>query len=214
MLDPKPVFADVAEALLRLYSGLMHRLEVQGAEHVPTLAQRQTESGTPRGLLIVSNHTAGLDPLLIQSAMPGTFVRWVMARDMAEPSLQGLWEWCQVILVDRTGKPDLPAVREMTKTLQCGGNLGLFPEGRLRAHGAALGEFQPGLGLIIARTKPLVLPVVVSGTPKAKTAWGSLWRRSISRVQIMPVIDYAALGMKANEIPSELRSRYVQWLGE
>src|SRR5690606_16804706 len=72
---------------------VIHRLRVEGAENRP-------RSRRPGPLIVVANHTAGVDPLLIQAACPFQ-IRWLMAADMRLPSLDPLWEWGRVIFLDR-----------------------------------------------------------------------------------------------------------------
>lgn len=194
--------------VVRWYARTRHRLRVKGAEHVPT-----PEAIGTRGLIVTANHEAGIDPLLVQAAMPdgGHFIRWVMGRDMREPALDAFWLLAEIIPVDRTGKADVGALREMLEHLHEGGVLGLFPEGRIRKPGQPLGEFQGGLGLLVSRSGALVLPAVIRGVPRAPKAWDSLLMRSASSVEFKPVIDYRAAGMKAGAIAADLHARYAQW---
>ncbi|HYE02339.1 MAG TPA: hypothetical protein VD963_03785, partial [Phycisphaerales bacterium] len=54
---------------IRVYAGLLHSLRIRGGRHIPP-------SRRPGPLIVVANHTAGVDPLLIQSACPFE-VRWM-----------------------------------------------------------------------------------------------------------------------------------------
>ena len=64
---------------MRCLTRFIHRARYTGLEHLPS----NDDHG---GLLIVSNHTGAVDPLLIQS--PCRFlIRWMMAQDMMSPSL-------------------------------------------------------------------------------------------------------------------------------
>src|SRR5690606_28478224 len=66
--------AGLALVFIRLYARFFHALRVEGGEHVP-------RSLHPGPLILVCNHTAGVDPLLVQAAVPFE-IRWMMARDM------------------------------------------------------------------------------------------------------------------------------------
>ena len=184
--------------IFQLYARRVHRLTVEGRENIPSAGQRP--------ILVVANHSAGADPILIQAAMPFE-VRWVMARDMRLPWLKSLWEFGRIIFVDRSGR-DGAGVREALRHLETGGVLGIFPEGQLERPPEVLQPFQHGVGMMIRRTRPLVLPIVIDGTPQTDTAWASLWHSSRSRLRILPPVDYSAKKMKANEITADLLERF------
>lgn len=186
--------------LVRLYARVVHRLRVEGLEHVP----RGREVGP---LVVVANHTAGVDPILIQAACP-FFVRWMMALDMQLSPLEWLWRWVDVIGVDRNGR-EVGATRLALRHLETGGVLGIFPEGTLERPSRHILPFLPGVGLIVHRSGAAALPVFVSGTPQVDPAWSSLWRASRARVRFLPVVEYRGSGMRAGEIAADLRARFV-----
>jgi 1-acyl-sn-glycerol-3-phosphate acyltransferase len=200
--------ASAARRLIGFYARALHALSVEGLEHVP---RRTPEGLGARPLVIVANHTAGIDPLLIQAALPFE-PRWVMARDMRVESLDWAWDFGRVIFVDReTGES--AGLREALRHLKSRGTLGMFPEGAIERPPGRLLPFQPGVGLLIARTRALVLPVVVSGTPHAPTAWGSLTRFSRSRVRFLPLIDFEAQGTPPSAIAGALQRRFEEATG-
>jgi 1-acyl-sn-glycerol-3-phosphate acyltransferase len=170
--------------LASLYVRLVHRRRVLGREHVPA-----------RGpLLVVSNHTAGIDPILIQSCVHFE-VRWMMALDMQVPLLEPFWRWTGVIGVkrDASGAPsDATGVREALAHLKHAGVLGIFPEGGIERPPGRLRPFLTGVGLIAGRAGVPVLPVIIRGTPHTKTAWGSFLRPSRSVVEFLPVVRFPA----------------------
>lgn len=191
---------------VRIYVRVFHGLRVTGREHVPL---RPVVLGRP--IIIVANHTAGLDPVLIQSVVP-FFVRWMMAEDMKGRHLDGLWDFLDVIMVDRSGRPDVPAFRQVLKTCASGNSVGIFPEGKLRRTPRELNPFQPGVSLMIAKTNALVLPVVITGTPHCQSSWSSLFIPSRSRLVFKPLIDFQAIGIKPADMSGSLQAMYVQWL--
>jgi 1-acyl-sn-glycerol-3-phosphate acyltransferase len=187
----------------QLYSILIHRLEVRGT--LPPKSLRNT--------ILVANHTAGLDPILLQAASR-CFVRFVMAKDMRAPSLEWAWNFTQVIFVDRqSGGGD--GLREAIAHLKAGGVLGLFPEGRIERPPRALLPFGPGIGLIIRRTSATIIPVWIQDTPVSPTAWGSLTKRSRSIITFGEPISYEGTpqGTKltADQIAQDLRARFAAW---
>lgn len=188
-----------------LYARLVHRLRVEGRDRIPT-------DRRPGPLIVLANHTAGVDPILIQSVCPFE-IRWMMAEDMRTSSLEWFWKYARIIFVDRLGRRDLLATREAIRHLRGGGVLGIFPEGGLERPAGQIMPFQKGIGLIVAKTGASVLPIVIDGTPQVDPAWASLWRASNSRLRIGEVIPAGALGDDPKTYADQLRERFVSWVG-
>lgn len=192
---------DVAGGLVwlaaRVYARLVHRLSVRGAQNVPA-----SDAGP---LVIVSTHGAGIDPVLIQ-AVCRFRITFMMAADMMLPVFMPLWEWVDVIPVDREGG-DTRAAREAIRRLKHGEVVAIFPEGRIVRERGVIYPFLPGVGLIIRRSASPVLPVVIEGTPRTASAWGSLWRTSRSTITFLPLADYADSRLDAEQIAADLRER-------
>lgn len=111
--------------------------------------------------LVAANHTAGLDPIAIQTTCPRP-IFWVMTRDYYDrPSLKWLFEWTEMIPIDREGK-DAGAWRAAMRQLKAGRVVGVFPEGRIERQ-RKLMPFQPGIGLLAARVGADVYPVYLDG---------------------------------------------------
>jgi 1-acyl-sn-glycerol-3-phosphate acyltransferase len=166
-------------------------------EHVPA-------SIAPGSLIVVSNHTSGADPLLIQAAC--TFeIRWMMASDLMVDSAAGFWKWRRIIPVARTGR-DTSAAREAMAHVKAGGAIGIFPEGGTERPPGQIRPFLGGVGLIVHRTQAPVLLVWISGTPECERALEALRRRSHARVRFVDLIRYPEK-TKAEEIVRDLRRR-------
>lgn len=193
-----------AFAIGRLYVRVFHVLRVRGRKRVP----RDLEPGP---LIVVANHTAGVDPVLVQAACP-FMIRWIMAQDMRMPALEWFWRFWEVLFVDRE-RNDGAAMRTAIKHLKAGGVIGIFPEGGLERPPHQVMPFQPGLGVLVRRSGARVLPVVIDGTPQVDPAWASLWRTSASTVHFYEPIDYSDSGMSAAEIAHDLRTKFVTWTG-
>jgi 1-acyl-sn-glycerol-3-phosphate acyltransferase len=187
-----------------IYTALVHHERVEGAENIPA-------SRTPGSLLVVLNHTAGIDPLLAQSVVPFE-IRWIMTADMRHPVLEWFWQFARVIFLDQEGG-EVSGAREAIRHVKNGGVLGIFPEGGLERPRRHILPFEPGVGFLIRRTGAPVLPVVIQGTPEVDPAWASLTRSSHSRVRFMPMIDYSNSKMSAAQIAEDLRRRYIEWTG-
>ena len=205
MANPRGDFeTGISWRLMQIYVRLVHRLRVSGTEHIPSEPE-------PGPMVVVANHTAGVDPLLIQAACP-FFVRWMMALDMRLPAMEWFWRWSEVISVDRDGR-EVAAARTAIQHLREGGVVGIFPEGNLERPHRHILPFLPGVGLIIAKSGARVLPVVVDGTPQVDPAWSSLWRTSRATVRFLPAISYATSDLGPAEIAADLRQRFLDASG-
>lgn len=191
---------------LQTYSRVMHRVRAEGLEHVPPAEP----------LIIVANHTAGIDPLLIQAVLPFE-VRWIMAADMRVRALDALWDYAGVIFVDRQGGEGhsiRAALRHLRDQTPFGpGVIGVFPEGHIERPPRELLAFQEGIGMLAAKGKARVLPVVIDGTPYAQTAWGSLMLPSRARVRFLPPIDYRGTKLSPAQVAADLQRHFAEATG-
>ncbi|MBS0195331.1 MAG: 1-acyl-sn-glycerol-3-phosphate acyltransferase [Planctomycetes bacterium] len=188
---------------VQAYARLFHRVRVIGKEHIP-----------PRGcgpLVVVCNHTAGVDPALVQSAC--TFeIRWMMAKDMMLPRYQPFWEWMRIIGVDRYSKRDTASAREAIRHLEEGGVLGVFPEGGIEKPRKVLRPFMAGVGLIVAKTAAPVMPVFIDETPNTQTAWGSLFIPSRSKIVVGPPMRFET-GARPEAIAKAIQDWFTRTSG-
>ena len=186
-----------------VYVRLVHRLTVDVEEGA------FDEIDGP--LLVVVNHTAGVDPILVSSVIPRR-VHWLMAEDMRVPMLDWFWDWIGVIFIARN-RHGRTGLRRARKHLADGGVIGIFPEGHIeRPHGRLL-PFAVGVGVLVQRTGAKVLPVIVDGTPETPSAWDSLYTGSEARVRVKKPIVYSGRSMSSAEITADLQAHFVQWTG-
>jgi 1-acyl-sn-glycerol-3-phosphate acyltransferase len=167
--------------ILRVYSRLVHRTAYAGLDHIP-------QTNRPGGLVVVSNHTCPIDPLLVQAACRFE-IRWMMAADMMVPELDRLWRRHRMIPVARDGRDTVPA-REAIRHVRGGGVVGIFPEGGIVLPREEVRQFHQGVGLIIARTKAPVLLVWVSQTPHETDMFKALLTPSRARVQFVDLLEF------------------------
>ena len=163
-------------------------------------------------MIVVCNHTAGVDPILVSLAVP-TKISWIMADDMRVRGMGWFWNWAGVIFIARN-RHGRTGLRRARKHLNNGGVIGIFPEGKIERPAKTLLKFAPGVGVLVKRSGARVLPVIIEGTPgEAANAWDSLWTRSNTRIRVMKPIDYKESGMSNAEIAQDLHRRYEEWTG-
>lgn len=142
--------------LVRLLIFSYHRLE--------TIDKRKLPSHGP--VLLASNHTAGLDPFLIQSAT-GRTVRWIMTKSYEFKALKPLWRAIDPIVLNLDGS-DREQVAQILGRLKQGEVVGIFPEGGLQRETRAFGPLEPGAAVLARRSGAPIVPVWVHGAPRAR----------------------------------------------
>ena len=187
----------------RIYCRFMHRMTVSGRKHVPA-------TNAPGGLVVVSNHSGPIDPMVIQAACRFQ-IRWMMATDMMIPALEWLWKHHPVIAVSRDGRDSGP-VREAIRRVKAGEVVGVFPEGAIVRPRHELRPFHEGVGLIISRTRAPVLLVWITGTPESPRMGEALTTRSRTRVVFLDLVEFDE-GTKPATITRTLRKRLKEATG-
>lgn len=152
--QPDP-HANLFWRLDRWFVLMWHNLRWSGRHHIPADGP----------VVLASNHTAGLDPLLIQAAC-GRVVRWVMLSSYQFRLLTPVWRVIQPIALDRDAG-DMAKVRQMMQVLREGEVIGIFPEGGLQESHRELKPFEPGIARIAQRTGAAIVPVWIADTPKS-----------------------------------------------
>lgn len=189
--------------LLRVFVRVVHRAHLHGLREF----RNQFNSGP---LIVVSNHTGAIDPLLIQAGCR-FHIRWLMAMDMMVPSMNWLWRMERMIPVDRTGR-DTTSAREAIRHVKAGGCVGIFPEGRIAWPPHQIRPFHPGVGFIVARTQAPVMLVWVTGTPNTNVTSKSMLTPSRAHVEFIEFIDFKG-EQDAQKITQALRQRLAEVSG-
>jgi 1-acyl-sn-glycerol-3-phosphate acyltransferase len=190
-----------------IYARLFHRVRFEGAENIPRWTRGDPAPGP---LVVVSNHTAGVDPLLIHAACPFD-IRWMMMREMMLTPLARLWTWLEIIPVDQNGR-DSTSLRTAIRHLQSGAVIGIFAEGGIERPREHINPYLPGIGLLVLKGKARVLPVVIRGTPPVSSAYKSLLLPSRSIVKFLPVRTFTKDSTPA-EIALSLEKQAATTLG-
>ena len=149
-----------------------------GFEHLPTALQ----PGGDGPVIVVANHTAGIDPLLVQTGLR-RHLRWLMWEANMHPALGWLWRHEGMIPVSYGSSHDAVTARVAVRHLRSGGALGIFPEGSIARPKEELRPFQPGVGLMARMGKAPIVVLWIHDTPFTPTAWGSVLRTSRSVVE-------------------------------
>jgi 1-acyl-sn-glycerol-3-phosphate acyltransferase len=197
----------LAALLMRAGMKTYHRLQVRGRENLP-------KEGS---FVLVANHTSHLDTLAILSAMPLTKLHRVFpaaAKDFFFVSIPRLA--IASVVVNALPFDRQTNIRQSLTLCQGllenpGNVLLLFPEGTRTTTGE-MGEFKPGIGLLLAKTACPVVPCYVDGAYRAWPKGRWLPRPHRVRVTIGEPRSYSHLkrGKKAAlEISEDLRKAIV-----
>jgi 1-acyl-sn-glycerol-3-phosphate acyltransferase len=186
--------------LARAYLALVHRIRFEGFDAIPELASLAKPGGG--GLLVVANHTCGLDPMILQMPLRRR-IRWMMWTGQMGRGLGWLWKHLAVLPVSQDGH-DLATLRESLRALQRGEVIGVFPEGGVERPPGQVIPFQPGLGLLAVRSSAPILLCFIDGTPAPKV-FGAFFVRSRSRVRAIGL-----LRALPGEMPAALLGRMQQ----
>ena len=194
--------------LVCIYGRVVHRVRYEGIENIPTWKRTDPPVGP---LVIVSNHSAGVDPLLIHGACPFD-IRWMMMRRMMVRPFARLWAWAAIIPVEQGGR-DSAALRTAIRHLQAGNVVGIFAEGGLEQPPGHINPYLPGVGMLVLKSGARVLPVVICGTPRVDRAYLSLLLPSHAHVRFLPIREYAPAGLDALGIARDLELAAANALG-
>ena len=162
------------------YTRWFQRLKVEGAEIVP-------QTIGPDGLIVVSTHAAGIDPIVIHSQTIAP-IRWMMSAEMMDPSLGWFWRRMRIIPVTFDNR-DAAALKTAIAHVVSGGVLGIFPEGAIERPPRHLRPFSGGLRLILARTKAPVLVVAIDPGIPTDHAYDALFRRTSPTLRFLAVVQ-------------------------
>jgi len=188
----------------QIYSRRFQGLKVEGTHLIPRTIG-------PEGLVIVSTHVAGLDPVSLQALVPHP-IRWMMSAEMMLPSLVWLWRRLRIIPVCYDAR-DAAALKAAIAHVSSGGVLGIFPEGAIERPPRQLRPFVGGLRLILSRTKAPVLVVAIDPGRAVENAYAALWTRTNPSMRFLALIEPPAAGhgKDASDRIFELLRRETGW---
>ncbi len=141
-----------------------------------------------KGMVIICNHSSGVDPMFIQVAMKRV-VHWMVAREYTDrKSIGWIFRIVEAIRVNRRGV-DTAATKSAIRLCQQGELVGMFPEGRINSTDELLLPGRPGAALVALRAEVPVLPCYVSGTPYDGNEFRSFWTFARSHLTIGEPLD-------------------------
>lgn len=174
---------NVLWGLNALYCALWHRLEAERTAPLP-------ESGAA---ILVSNHTSGIDPMILQASCRRV-LGFLIAKEFYEYWLfHPICRLIGCIPVRRDGH-DLAATRAALRALEEGRVVPVFPEGRIiPTSGRELGEGKPGVAFLVLHARVPVIPAYIWGTPATNVVWRGILTPSLAHVIYGSPIDFSDL---------------------
>lgn len=142
----------LAYVIIKIFWGL----KVTGKEQVP-------QSGP---VVIASNHISFLDPPVLGAAIPRE-CHFAAKEQLFKKKLAGaVLSYLNAFPVKRGGF-DNAALKNSLSALENSGALIMFPEGTRSRIGKML-PFKRGIGYVVSKTKPVVVPVYIYGSNRLK----------------------------------------------
>ena len=131
--------------------------------------ERMIQSGP---VIVAMNHQSYFDPPLAGNACDRAIYFLAKKSLMKAPLLRWLLPKLNVIPVDLEGN-DRSAIKALIRVLQAGESALVFPEGK-RTEDGTLQPAQPGVGLVIAKTRAPVVPMRIFGAFEAWPIGGKI----------------------------------------
>lgn len=130
------------------------------------------------GLIVLSNHLADIDPVVVQMACPREIYFMAKSELFSIPILGRIIRSFRAFPVKR-GEPDRDAIKRAVAYTQAGKVVCIFPEGQLSESGE-LQELKPGVALIVRMARCPVICVTLRNTNRIMP-YGSLIPRPTFR---------------------------------
>ncbi len=138
-------------------------------------------------LIVVCNHTAGVDPILVQLSMRRR-LRWFMAAEQMVGALGWFWRLQRVIPV-HYDRRDTQSLLAAMMHLRCGGALGVFPEGGIARPYGQVYRFMPGFASLAVKGKARVVVLSLRGIPANAGVLRSLLIPCSATLRLLAILD-------------------------
>lgn len=131
--------------------------------------------------LLVANHNHFLDAIFVMAAIDNP-ISWVAARGTFQSRLLGIPLKLTDSIEKQKGVPDLKTVRNLFKSLEHGGAVGLFPEGSVTWDGRT-GKIYPGIEKLLNKIKVPIVGAKIHGGYLTKPRWAEKRRRGTIEIE-------------------------------
>ena len=143
--------------------------------------------------LILSNHVAILDPIMISTVMP-QHIRWVAGAYLFKTGfLNFIIGKCCTAIPKQQGRQDITTLRRIQKALKDGDNVGLFPEGTRTWDGEMVGFDYLPLAKLLRLYKVPVLFVHLEGGFARQPRWAQKGRKGKVTVNFSSMLTPAEI---------------------
>lgn len=144
------------------------------------------------GLIIASNHVSFLDPPLIGAAFREPIYYFARRTLFDHPVANFILQRVRALPVDQQ-KPELSILKKIIQLLRSDEKVLIFPEGERSWDGKLNMDGQPGVGMIVAKSKVPVLPVRLFGPEKSLPRGSKKIRRHPVTLVVGEPIDFSEL---------------------
>jgi len=172
------------EAINTFYCRFWHRLSTDRWAPLPGAGPA----------ILISNHTCGIDHLLLQAATHRLLGFMVAREYYDDPWLRWICRFIGCISVKRDGR-DLSAIRAGLRALKEGRVVPIFPEGHITpSSGRRLDELKQGCAYLAIHSQAPVVPAYIFGTPETDDILKALVTPSKARVIFGDPLDLSDVG--------------------
>lgn len=142
-----------------------------------------------RGVLLISNHMSGVDPLLLIASCKRPLRFMIAKEEYNRFGLKWLFKKAGCIPVDRTGRADI-AFRQAIKALKNNQVIALFPHGRIHLDNEQPYRTKGGIKRLSELTHSPIFIARITGVKGQGSVFTSLFLRSNSHIKQYPSIDW------------------------
>jgi 1-acyl-sn-glycerol-3-phosphate acyltransferase len=166
-------------------------------------------------VIIVANHTSGVDPILILASCTHRTVAFLVAEEFyARPIPRWFMRRVHCIPINRAN-PGKSVFAACLRTLRSGGALGIFPQGGYVAPGETAPEAKAGVGFLAVRSGAVVVPCHISGTTYDDDPLRGYFRRHKVRIRYGAPIDLSPFADRDDkETPERVTTLIMQKIHE
>src|SRR6056297_2926716 len=173
----------IGHTLAKLLGKFMFSFRVENREVL-----NRMEGGT----IIASNHVSFLDPPLIGSAIRTPIYYFARKTLFDHPVSNYLFTRCNALPVNQE-KPEISALKMVISLLKQEEQVLIFPEGERSWDGTLNMEAQPGIGMIVSKSRAPVIPIRLFGAEKALPRGGKKLVKHPVQLVVGEPIDFGEL---------------------